>query len=107
VITGLFEALRAIGGIDTLPAGARNLLLNISPGLQGLLMALVCVFLTKGLIPPKFTEWLFPKDTSAPKPQLREGPAFGATSSSSDSSTASTRATDLDGASVVTTQVTV
>ncbi len=100
VITGLFEALRAVGGIDTLPAGARNLLLNISPGLQGLLMALVCVFLTKGLIPPKFTEWLFPKDTSHTRPQLQDGPAFGSTSASAED-------TVLDGASAVATQVTV
>jgi branched-chain amino acid transport system permease protein len=87
VITGLFEALRAIGGIDSLPIGARNLLLNISPGIQGLLMALVCVFLTKGLIPPAFTHWLFPKDSSAAKPELSDGPAFGSTAVAAESVT--------------------
>jgi branched-chain amino acid transport system permease protein len=79
LITGLFEALRAVSGIDGLPDSARDILLNISPGIQGLFMALVCIFLTKGLIPPGFTHWLFPKDTSDPKPKLSDGPAFGST----------------------------
>jgi branched-chain amino acid transport system permease protein len=79
VITGLFEALRAIGGIDGLPDSARNILLNVSPGIQGLFMTLVCLFLAKGLIPPSVTSWLFPKDVSAPAPELKTGPAFGST----------------------------
>jgi branched-chain amino acid transport system permease protein len=65
VIQGLFEVLRAIGGIDGLPPAGRNLLLNVSPGVQGLVMALVCIFLAQGLIPPRFTEFLFPKDTKS------------------------------------------
>jgi branched-chain amino acid transport system permease protein len=78
-MAGLFEALRAIGGIDSLPESIRDILLNVSPGIQGLAMALVCIFLTKGLIPPAFTEWLFPKDVSKKRPTLKEGPAFGST----------------------------
>jgi branched-chain amino acid transport system permease protein len=89
LITGLFEALRAISGIDGLPEGARDILLNISPGIQGLFMALVCIFLTKGLIPPGFTHWLFPKDSSDPQPVLRDGPAFGSTASTASSAEAS------------------
>jgi branched-chain amino acid transport system permease protein len=77
VITGLFEALRAIGGIDGLSPSMRDILLNISPGVQGLVMALVCIFLARGLIPPSVTHWLFPKDTSDPQPTLNDGPGFG------------------------------
>lgn len=77
VITGLFEALRAISGIDGLPGSMRDILLNISPGIQGLVMVLVCIFLARGLIPPTLTSRLFPKDTSAPPPMLGDGPSFG------------------------------
>jgi branched-chain amino acid transport system permease protein len=62
VITGLFELLRSAAGIDGVPASARDVLLNISPFVQGLAMVLVCVFLARGLIPPRLVEWLFPKD---------------------------------------------
>jgi branched-chain amino acid transport system permease protein len=72
VIQGLFEVLRAIGGVDGLPPAGRNLLLNISPGVQGLVMALVCIFLVQGLIPARFTEFIFPKDTTL-QPPLSEG----------------------------------
>ncbi len=68
VIQGLFEALRAIGGIDGLPATGRDVLLNISPGIQGLVMALVCIFIAQGLVPARFTEFLFPKDTRTSQP---------------------------------------
>jgi branched-chain amino acid transport system permease protein len=68
LIAGLFEVLRAIAGIDGLAPAARNVLINVSPFIQGLVMVLVCVFLSRGLIPPKLVEWLFPKDGTGPPP---------------------------------------
>ncbi len=61
-IAGLFELLRAVAGTDGLPSSLREVLLNVSPFIQGLIMVLVCVFLSKGLIPPRLVEWLFPRD---------------------------------------------
>lgn len=70
VITGLFEALRSLAGVDGLPGGMRDILLNISPFVQGLIMTVVCVFLSKGLISAGLVDRLFPRDTT----RFRPGP---------------------------------
>lgn len=79
LITGLFELLRAVSGNDGLSPTLRNLLLNVSPLIQGFVMVVVCVYLSKGLIPPGLVNWLFPKDASAQPPVMVDGPAFGKT----------------------------
>ena len=68
VITGLFEALRSIAGVDGLPSGLRDVLLNVSPFVQGLIMTLVCVFLSKGLVSAGLVDRLFPRDTTRFRP---------------------------------------
>jgi branched-chain amino acid transport system permease protein len=84
-ITGLFELLRAVAGIDSMSESFRDVLLNVSPFIQGLIMVLACVFLSKGLIPPKLVEWLFPKDGRTPPAALDADTAsssFGAVKTS-------------------------
>jgi branched-chain amino acid transport system permease protein len=69
VITGLFELLRTVAGIDGVSASVRDVLLNISPFVQGLVMVLVCVFLARGLVPPRLAEILFPRRLGVPSPE--------------------------------------
>ncbi len=63
---------RRVDGVST---SVRDVLLNISPFVQGLVMVLVCVFLARGLVPPRVAEVLFPRDLGSPPPAPAADPS--------------------------------
>jgi branched-chain amino acid transport system permease protein len=61
VLTAIPEALRWLGDRPALPETLAETIKNGRLFVYGLLMVVVCIFFPKGLVAPRFVDWLFPK----------------------------------------------
>ena len=72
LLSVLPEALRWVADNTGLPLAVAEAVKNGRPFVQGMLMVLVCIFLPRGMAPPRLTAWLFPQrhDRPSPSPEV-------------------------------------